>query len=362
MLRVILSLVLMCTAINGEETSQLSEILTSDLEQLEDLLSVNNEFDDEMAARNASSALDVHSGLPPKKPLLGDRKLACVGITYTQGKETNAYMTASRCKSTANKVHDFYDRNSRGKFNLIPAGYQMTYNGAAFADFSRAERVAKQKFNADYYVIPSLFRNGGNHASNDIAHVSQLTSWVINHEVGHLLGLGHSGAFTYDKKGNPTYNPYGDRDSVMGGGGTGSRYLSIPHYYVKGWLNDDEVALYDSNITTYEIKAVDHLKDTGLATVVIPPSMIRGGIDSRHVFLGYSQACGDTPCVDIYLSENGSSRRVKVTKDELYEKVFTDLHIKILPGSPMGKVRFSVDFQAEPTAVPVPAPTKSPRK
>lgn len=285
-----------------------------------------------------------NAGLPPKKPLVGKRQLACVGITYKDN--VNNYMTADRCLKVAKNVMEFYDKNSRGKLKLQPAGYHMDYDGGAWATFSQAEQVAKKKFDADYYVIPSLFRKGGNHASGGIAHVIQLTGWVVNHEVGHLLGLSHSGAYRYDKAGKPHYEQYGDRDSVMGGGGTGSGFLTIPHYYLKGWLNDDEVALYDPAVDYYEIKSVRNLRDKGLATLVVPPSRIGDG-KGKHVFLGYPQTC-DKPCVALYLSGSGSSQLVMKVQDEKWDANFTDLHLKVLPGAPKGKVRFKVDLQPKP--------------
>lgn len=292
------------------------------------------------------AAANSDSGLPKKRPVVGTRKLACVGISYNS--PVNDYMTAARCLKTAKNVSEFYSRNSRGRLKLVPAGYHMKYDGGAWQDFSKAEQVAKKQFDADYYIIPSLFRKGGNHSSGGIAHVVQLTGWVVSHEVGHLLGLGHTGKFVYDRAGKPHYNAYGDRDSVMGGGGTGSSYLTAPQYYGKDWLRDDEVALFDPKTNVYEMKQISHLADSGLATVVVPPSSIRNG-DGKHVFLAYASSC-DKPCVAAYLSNGVSSQKVGFTKTEYYETAFTDLHIKVLDGAPKGKVRFSVDFAPKPAA------------
>lgn len=293
-----------------------------------------------------SSQLFAAPILPPKKPLLGQRTLACVAIQYPDNKS----MSKDKCQDVAKRVAEFYAKNSRGKLQLKPVSSVISVDfPATNANLSKAEDLAKKSIKADYYIVPSLWKKKCcNHASGGIAHVIQLTGWVVNHEVGHLLGLGHTGRYDYSKDGKPIYKPYGDNDSVMGSG-TGSAWLTGPQYYVKGWLPDDELQVYDSNVKEYELKQIVQFQAPGKSLIYVPTSLTSADGKGRPVFIGYNQTCSK-PCVSVYFLSGGSSQKIAQVQDEFYDKVFTGLHIKIL-GAQNGNVKFSVDFDKSPVAL-----------
>lgn len=276
---------------------------------------------------------------PVPKGNVGTKALACVGISYTD--PINDYVTASRCLKSAKAISEFYGRNSGNKLKLIPAGYHMNYDGAAWKSFTAAEKVAKRNFKASYYIIPSIFRNGGNHASGGIAHVTQMTTWVIEHEVGHLIGLPHSGRYIYDKAGKPHYEQYGDNDSPMGN--NGYRYLTGPEYYGMGWLDKQQVALYIGNATqTFTLTQLDDGQAPGNPLIGVLVQFK----NKRDAFISYPASC--VGCVALHLTELGTKQSALVkfsdkTKGELYDGIFTGLHVKVLEYT-RDIVKISVDY------------------
>lgn len=283
---------------------------------------------------------------PKPKPLVGEKALACVGISYTKS-NINDYVTADRCEKLAKRVAEFYAEQSRGKFKLKPQGYRMTYDGSPWKDFGKAEQAAKKKFRASYYIIPSIFRKGGNHAGGGIAHVTQMTGWVSMHEVGHLLGFGHTGKYIFLKDGKAKFQPYKDGDSVMGSSGT--QALTAPQYYHRGWLNPDEYVMYDAKTPFYDLAKITNViekKADGLATVLVPNP---GG---RPVFVSYPRACND--CAALHFSTGGGTQRIALVKKDFYDEKFTQLHVKLLEGAPKGKVRVALSYD-KPTTPTEPA-------
>lgn len=263
--------------------------------------------------------------LPYQRVLKGSRSLTCVGVLYP----TDRYMNATRCLHSATNVADFYERNSRGLFTLKPFGKTIETNlEPKVVNIPIVEKMATNQIKSDYYIIPSLFRHGSNHASNHIAHVCQLTGWVLNHEVGHLLGFQHTGKYLIGATGEREgYAQYGDPDSVMDT--AGSPYLTAPQYYTKGWLPDSEVAFFDKNTPSYTLKKINNFKKKELSIVVIPPE--KWGMDpkGKPAFVSYSYGC-KSPCASLYFGVGGGSQKILSTTTTAKDKAFTNLVINIL--------------------------------
>jgi hypothetical protein len=182
------------------------------------------------------------------------------------------------------------------------------------------------------YVICHLLK-GTSHSGKKIAYLNTPLYSVANHEVGHLLGLGHAGSYNNDK-----LNNYGDSTSAM------SMYPSpcftAPQYYHLGWLPKKEVALFE-NGKVYIIKKINAFKTSGLSAVMIPKKVLNG---QRDAFVSYPWVKKGGTNLALHLAKNGSSQMVKLFGNEYHDKRFTGLKITKL-GMVNDKIKMRITLE-----------------
>ncbi len=193
---------------------------------------------------------------------------------------------------------------------------------------------------------------GFSNAGSGVAHIQNLLYRDGQHEVGHLLGLGHAGVYK-----DGVLDQYGDGKSVMGR--FPSPDLTAPQYYSRGWLFEEEAAIYRPG-ETYELRRITDLDKRSLATVIVkasnfkktPPALASLAAKTpkppkpRDAFLSFPPECDG--CIAIHLSNGSSSQKIVTFGSEYYDDQFTGLHVKILDKA-NGKVKIAVDFET-PTA------------
>jgi hypothetical protein len=293
----------------------------------------DDDFDPaDMVAEESEAAKSFASWVPPKpRNLLGTRSLTCVATKYLN----KVGIGAPGCQAYAKTIADFYTKVSRGKFKLTPKVVEMSFDfDAPWKDTSKVENAIRTQYKSDYYMLPLLYKKGGNHASGHIAKLTQQTGWVGEHEVGHLLGLPHGGAFN-GKDVSPErpyggYEHYGDNGYTVMADAVGSHFLTAPEMYHMGWLEADEIKVFDESQKEYVMgRANDYFKGPGLAVLIIPPKAA-----GKVPMISPLPNCPN--CVAYHLTQGGLSMRVKIIKDEWTDPV-SGLHIKVLGDSPAGR-------------------------
>lgn len=264
---------------------------------------------------------------PAHHNLTGSPVLACVGIQWPESK----YVTAAKCLSLAKAVSQFYADESRGKFKMAAIGKEFTTDLPCVKDnLGNAESQAKRAVSAARYIMPVVCNaHHGTHASGGIAHVSQLLKWVSDHEVGHLLGMGHSNAWGKDKKtGKMRFIQYADHDTVMGGGVPKVALNALQKYWL-GWIPQDEVAIFDPAVSEYELKSAKDTKTVGKSILFVPFGLLeRPGIEPGVVAV--PDSCGDTPCGAYYHWSGGSSMLRAKFRTDGYVDDRTGLKVVVL--------------------------------
>lgn len=291
---------------------------------------------------------------PPQRILKGKRDLLCIGVAYSTG-ELGAGKPG--CDNLAAILKNFWERNSRGVLQLNSKGADPFQSGLpggsgpggwkqARRSYNQSVNMIKKAFpGLDYYVIPGKYTHP--HAGGKVAHVKSVQAMTAQHETGHLLGLGHAGAYVY-KNGKPELNAYGDTDSIMGR--IISKYISAPQYYYLGWLKPEEIADYDKATPHYDLGKIGDWK--GLQTVIVPPSSYGDG-KGRWVFVSSTRCGGNKKpgCIAIHFGTGGGSQKILEVENEAWDTHFTGLHVKKLQNL-NGKIRVKIDFDPKPVASP----------
>ncbi len=256
---------------------------------------------------------------PHPKPVQGIQTLVCLGLKY---EDVDRHADASDCRRLAHGVDDFYTRNSRNLLKLTTEGFQVDvpFKGAN-KNLRAAEQFAIARHpGSDLYAIVGMFLSVS-HAGSGVAHLRNTLQRDADHEVGHLLGLGHAGAYKREK-GKMVLDAYGDGGSVMGR--FPSANLTAPQYYAQGWLLDSEAVILEPG-STYVLKRVNDFRGIGFVTVIVPGKTK----EERSAFVSFPPGCkNSTSCVALHLGKDGGSQRIKIFGTEYYDEDFTKLHIK----------------------------------
>lgn len=322
-----------------------------EIDPLDDVAVVEDEKSadpvEEVAERIAASNVIPR---PPMHKNIGTRKLLCIGVKYSTGQIAAA---KPGCSNLAGILTDFWGRNSRGALKIVGSGSDpfdsglpgqskdgLTYKQAR-ASYNKAVNMIKGKIGGyNYYVIPGIYT--GPHAGGKVAHVKSTQAMTAEHETGHLIGLGHAGAYSY-KGGKPELNAYGDTDSIMGR--IISKYITAPQYYWLGWLKEAEIADYDPAVPYYDLGKIGDWN--GLQTVIVRPKD-KGG---KWAFVSATRCGGnknDPACATLHLATGGGSQKVFEVKEEGFDTYFTDLHVKVLKALGGGKIRVAIDYEPKP--------------
>lgn len=282
---------------------------------------------------------------PQRKSAKGKRDLVCVAVKYASGPSA----TQSKCASVARSVATFYKNQSRGRLEFTPKAVTYQSNlGAGHKGAGQAADWARKKYPNALIILPNVnWYKGPSHAGMRVAWLHNYGS--ANHEVGHLIGLGHCGRY---QGYNPETGYLGKLDHYGGGGcimsGLAGSHLDPGQYVHLDWLNDDELAIYDGiGVKEYTLRKISAIQGKeNLMTVAVPPVLFSGDPKARPLYIAYSDKCNNEPCMAIYLESGGGSQRIGVFGKK-FSHAPSGLLVKNLGGDST-KLKISVEIAKSP--------------
>ena len=258
-----------------------------------------------------------------QKPVQGSKKLCVIGLKW---KNTRKSAKISDCKSVGKEIETFYKKNSKGLLNFQVSTHVVSVPyTASNKNLNKAENFSKNKYKGfEYYAILSnlnaIIGKENSNAGKDTAHLRGNSARTACHEMGHLLGLGHAGAYK-----NGKLDHYGDSYSVMSSMPSG--FLTAPQYYKLGWFGNKGVAMYEPG-KIYKLKKLTNFdgKD-GLSGVMIPTP---GKRDAWVSVVKPKGKKGGDLAICLHLSSGGSSQKVKMFGNKFTDSRFTGLTVEKL--------------------------------
>lgn len=240
---------------------------------------------------------------PRQLPNLGDQDLICIATQYTSGPSIDP----DRCMKTARSVADFYKRMSSGKKRLKPRVEVYKVDGPNTGNDGKVHDVFRKRYPKALFLAPNMVYGGSSHAGMRVAVINKYWSGPA-HEVGHLLGLQHCGAWREDPKTHKVeYDGYGGGGCIMSRF-FGNAFLAPNQFIYLGWYEKNQYAVKTSReAETYELRPIANLEAPGLAAVAIDPALLG---QPRPGYIGLPPSCGKNStkqCVAYYLGNAGAS-------------------------------------------------------
>jgi hypothetical protein len=257
---------------------------------------------------NTSDVPVVANILPAKRPRVGRFTVGFRGDDQERGDKM------------AEAAAYFYTRNSRGKLNVV-------YTGAGRGNYV---------FNVDT-----------SRTHNNVGGLSSYQHDVAIHELGHKLGFGHSKTIYLNTKGRFKGKPANDPSTVMMGTAVGAPFLIAPQYYLKDWLPEEEVALYDGSQTVYELKKISDFTGDGLSTVVITSAMWNKknpGVGAP-VFISFAHLKkGNGKEFAMHMLQDIATRLIVQSGQSHVDKVITGIGVEMLENADPSKITIAISL------------------